>query len=128
MPTFDLVPHLEGRQYQIKDYDQIFKSCITFINETIESLSLDSDIKDINIRDVKEARKEIRKRLDLVKRVRIDCGKIALELFNNQTKALEIASLMASTCPAKPPPFTKIVISYSFCFSASANGSVISAR
>lgn len=89
--SYDLVPVLEGKQYQIRDYDAVLEACKSFVEETLLELNLDGDIKDLRYKDVKEARTTIRKKLEQVKRVRIDCGELALAVFNEQTKTLEKA-------------------------------------
>lgn len=87
---YNLVPILEpkSKTYQIERFEEVKKACAEFITDTTSVLNLE-DLSPEMHNVVKKARTEIRKKLDQVKRVRIDCNKLALEKFNEQAKSLE---------------------------------------
>ena len=87
---FPLLPVLDkvSETFKIKDYDAVLEACNAFIAKTTDGLNLEDLSKEM-YDCVRNSRKPIRKNIDKIKRVRIDCNKLALDTFNSQAKQLE---------------------------------------
>lgn len=84
---YGLVPVIDSStgKYVLEHYDEVVDACKAFIAQN----DFDSIADELDFKDLKAARTEIRSKLDQISRTRIDLNEMLLGEFNTQLKTLE---------------------------------------